>query len=571
MDFDIKITGGTIIDGTAAPRRSGDIGIKDGRITALGDVSGRATREIDARDRIVAPGFIDIHTHYDAQIIWDRMLSISPWHGVTTVVMGNCGFGIAPTKPDDRELIVRTLEKVEGMSADALHTGLGAEWPFGTFPEYLDVIEKTGTAINVGVLVGHTPIRLYVMGAEAAERPARADEVVKMREIVAEAMAAGAIGFATSTSPIHVGFEGRPVPSRFAEFDEILSLAGALKEMGRGVIQIAAGGDIRFDDYIALARESGATVSWAALLTRSSNPGLHLEHLARTAELIDAGLKIYPQISCRPLMNEFDFREPFAFGRLDMFQPLAQADNEGKKRIYRDAAFRASLEQTLSEAKTASIPIAELADAWEVAEFSYCPQRPELEGRRVADVAREAGTHSIDIALDLSVDSDFAVRFRIPAANADENGVEELLRDPNTHLGLSDAGAHASQLCDACYPTDLLGRWVREKEVLSLERAVHMMSGRPAHIFGLNDRGVLAPGRPADIVVFDPDTVAAGDLERVHDLPAGADRLISRPKGIDVVIVNGVVLRENDTDSLGPADVLPGRLLRHGGTANPAK
>ncbi len=564
MDFDIRITGGTIIDGTGAPRFQGDVGIKDGRITALGEASGRATREIDASDRIVAPGFVDIHTHYDAQIVWDRMLSISPWHGVTTVVMGNCGFGVAPTRPDHRELIVRTLEKVEGMSADALYTGLGAEWPFVSFPEYLDVIEKAGIAVNVGVLVGHTPARIYVMGTEAAERPARADEVAEMRDIVAEAMAAGAIGFATSTSPIHTGFEGRPVPSRFAEFDEILALAGALKEAGRGVVQIAAGGDIRFDDYIALARESGVTVSWAALLTRSSNPGLHREHLARTAALIEDGLRIYPQISCRPLMNEFHFREPFVFGRLDMFQPVAQADDAGKKRIYADPAFRADLKRTLAEAGTAGIPIAELADAWDVAEVSYCPGRPELEGRSVADIAREAGAHSIDIALDLSIDSDFAVRFRLPAANADEKGVEDLLRDPNTHLGLSDAGAHASQLCDACYPTDLLGRWVREKKVLSLERAVHMLSDRPARIFGLSDRGVLASGRPADVVIFDPDTVAAGELERVHDLPAGEDRLISRPTGIEAVIVKGVMLREHDIDRMGPTDALPGRLLRHG-------
>ena len=564
MDFDIKITGGTIIDGTGAQRYAGDVGIKDGRITALGDISGRATREIDACDHIVAPGFVDIHTHYDAQIVLDRMLSISPWHGVTTVVMGNCGFGVAPTMPDHRELIVRTLEKVEGMSAEALYTGLGADWPFVSFPEYLDVIEKSGIAINVGVLVGHTPARLYVMGTEAVERPARPDEIARMRDIVAEAMAAGAIGFATSTSPIHTGFEGRPIPSRLAEFDEILALAGALKKTGRGVIQIAVGGDIRFDDYIALARESGATVSWAALLTRSSNPGLHLEHLARTAALIDEGQRIYPQISCRPLMNEFHFREPFAFGRLDMFQPVAQADNEGKKRIYSDPAFREKLKQSLEDARTAPVSIAELADAWDAAEISYCPQRPELEGRYVAEIANDEGVHSIDIALDLSVDSDFATRFRIPAANANEKGVEELLRDPNTHLGLSDAGAHASQLCDACYPTDLLGRWVREKKVLTLERAVHMMSGWPAEIFGLTDRGVLASGRPADVVVFDPDTVAAGDLERVYDLPAGEERLISRPTGIETVIVNGVVLREHDTDRLGPEDVLPGRLLRHG-------
>ena len=242
MNYDIKIVGGTIVDGTGAPGYRGDLGIRDGEVVALGEVPGEARRTIDATGRAVTPGFVDIHTHYDAQVLWDRMLTISPWHGVTTVVMGNCGFGVAPTRPQHRDLIIGTLEKVEGMSPAALRSGLGAEWPFETFPQYLDAIERAGTAINVGVLIGHTPTRLYVMGEEATEREASAEEIEQMRRIVDEALAAGAIGFATSKSPTHVGYKGRPVPSRVASYEEIRTLVSALKG-GRGMMQAIDLGD----------------------------------------------------------------------------------------------------------------------------------------------------------------------------------------------------------------------------------------------------------------------------------------------------------------------------------------
>src|SRR5215467_7345185 len=235
MEYDLKIAGGTIVDGTGAPGARGDVGIRGGRVVALGAAPGDAAQTLAADGLVVAPGFIDIHTHYDAQVLWDRMLTISPWHGVTTVVMGNCGFGVAPTRPAHRGLVLRTLEKVEGMSLECLEAGLGSDWPFETFPQYLDAVERRGTAINVGAMVGHTPVRLYVMGEEATERPATPDEVARMRAIVREAVAAGAIGFATSKSPTHVGYAGKPVPSRVAELDEIRTIAGALGELGRGV------------------------------------------------------------------------------------------------------------------------------------------------------------------------------------------------------------------------------------------------------------------------------------------------------------------------------------------------
>src|SRR5262245_5403452 len=249
MDFDLAIRGGTVYDGTGRPGIRGDVGIRGGRIVALGEANGSAAQTIDAGGLAVAPGFVDIHTHYDAQVMWDRMLTISPWHGVTTVVVGNCGFGVAPTRPDHRGLILRTLEKVEGMSLATLEAGCGMDWPFESFPQYLDTVERRGMAINVGALVGHTPVRLYVMGEEATERPATAEETARMRAIGRDAVAAGAIGFATSKAPTHVGYAGKPVPSRIAELDEVKAIAGALGELGRGVLQVTAGPGLFFSEF----------------------------------------------------------------------------------------------------------------------------------------------------------------------------------------------------------------------------------------------------------------------------------------------------------------------------------
>ena len=508
---------------------------------------------------MVAPGFVDIHTHYDAQILWDRMLSISPWHGVTTAVMGNCGFGVAPTRAEHRGLILRTLEKVEGMSFEALKAGLGSDWPFETFPQYLDAVEQRGSAINVAALVGHTPVRLYVMGEEATERPATDAEVAQMSAIVRAAVDAGAVGFATSKAPTHVGYGGKPVPSRAAQLSEICALAGALGDARCGVIQATVGPGLFFDEFATLARRTGRPVTWTALLAGMLGPGSHRMLLERSAALIDDGLAVTPQVSCRPLNFDFDFREPFVFEALPIFAPVSAADVDGKIRLYRDAAFR----QTLKDAfgSTMAGPFANCTERmW----ISSCPTNGALEERCVADVARARGQHPIDLMLDLALESNLAARFRMAVVNYDEGEVAELLTNPHTVLGLSDAGAHASQLCDACFSTHLLGRWVREKGVLPLEEAVRMLTSRPAEVFGITDRGRLAVGMPADVVIFDPQTVAASPLRRVRDLPAGADRLVADAVGIDAVIVNGQIIRRAGEDVVDPAGPLPGKLLRSG-------
>jgi len=554
--FDLLIQGGTLLDGTGAPARAGDLGVRDGRIAALGRVEGAARRTLDARGLAVAPGFVDIHTHYDAQVFWDRTLSCSPWHGVTSVVIGNCGFGVAPTREAHRDLILCTLESVEGMSLEALRAGLGSEWPFESFPEYLDAIEARGTAINVGALVGHTPLRTYVMGEQAVQRAATPEEVDAMRRLALEALEAGALGFATSKSPTHVGYAGNPVPSRAADFAEIRALASTLAEVPHGVMQATLGAGLSFDEFATIARDTGKPVSWTALLSGFFGPKGHRGILERHAKLQAEGMRVIPQVSCRPLMLEFQFKAPFPLESMPEMRPVSAADFAGRKRIYADpdfrAAFRARIDAGGLKSRVYGMVLSEFAPD------------PSLCERSVEALADERGLHPADLALDLALESELEARFRLAAANTDDEDVGEMLAHPASMLGLSDAGAHASQLCDAGAPTTLLGKWVREKRVLTLEEGVRRLTAEPAEVFGIRDRGRLAAGLAADVVVFDPATVACAPVRRVRDFPGGADRLVADAAGIRFVVVNGTVIREDDRDVLGAGDALPGRVLRGG-------
>jgi len=557
FDYDVCIRGGMLVDGTGAPRRSGDLAIVDGNITAAGDCPGKAREEIDATGLIVSPGFIDIHTHYDAQVLWDRMLSISPWHGVTTVVMGNCGFGVAPTRPQHRELILKTLEGVEGMSLQALTEGIG-EWPFETFPQFLQAVEDRGTAINVGALVGHTAVRTYVMGEDATEREATPDEVEQMAAIVSEALESGALGLATSKAGAHVGHSGKPVPSRAAAIEEIRTLADCLKGRDRGVLQVTAGRGLFLKQFAEIQKRIGRPISWTALLGGMMGKDGHREVLEKSAAMQAEGIDVIPQVSCRPLMVEFGLAKPFPLESMSLFKPVSEADRAGKKAIYADPEFRDAF-----KARAERGGIAGNFGKWTI---SRCEGDPELVERNVAEVAVERGVHPVDLVLDLALESDLRALFRVAAANDDDDVVAELITHHSVMLGLSDAGAHASQLCDANFATHLLSYWVRHKEVLGLEEAVRMLTTRVAEVFGIEGRGQLAPGMAADVVLFDQATVGCSPLRRVHDLPAGEDRLISDACGIHRVIVNGTTIRRNNEDCVGPKGALPGRLLR-GGTA----
>jgi N-acyl-D-aspartate/D-glutamate deacylase len=561
MTYDLKITGGTIVDGSGKPGFAGDLGIKDGKVVALGKADGAADTTIDAKGKVVSPGFVDVHTHYDAQILWDRMLSISPWHGVTTTVIGNCGFGVAPTKAIHRKLIMQTLEKVEGMSLEALEAGLGMSWPFETFPQYLDALEKRGSAINVAALFGHTPLRLYVMGEESTERAATADEIAAMKKLVREAMDAGAIGFGTSVSVSHNGYAGKPVPSRQATVEEMHALVSVMGELKRGLMQITIGRDFSTRHMAEVSRKYNVPVTWTALLSYLYGPGGHRKQLDLAAEQRKSGALVIPQVSCRPLNFEFTFAEPFIFDVMKFMNELAIEDAKApgaRRRAYADPAWREKLRSELT-------PL--FRNWWDRVIIAWAPSARELEEQPLAQAAARLGTDPVDLALDLALANDLQARFRMAVMNFDEKEVAELITDPNTIIALSDAGAHASQLCDACYSTYLLGHWVRERKTFTIEQAVHNLTQRPAEMFGITDRGLLAQGRPADVVVFDPKTVAPGPLKRVYDLPAGADRLVSEASGIDAVIVNGKLIRRNGKDAVAANDKLPGRLLRHGRAA----
>ncbi|MDG1958995.1 MAG: amidohydrolase family protein [Candidatus Binatia bacterium] len=553
-EYDLLVRGGTVVDGTGAAAFRGDVGVRGGRIVDIGALKGQGAREVDAEGAIVAPGFVDIHTHYDAQVFWDRMMTISPWHGVTTVILGNCGFGVAPTKPRDRDLILRTLENVEGMSLDALQAGLGAEWPFSTFGEFLSAIESRGTAIHVGAMVGHTPIRTWVMGEDAVSREASPEEIEEMRVLVAAALAEGALGFATSKAPTHVGYDGNPVPSRMAAHEEILALGDCLREAGKGTFQSTIGQGLLFDELAEIQQRIGRPVTWTALLGGLFGPDGHRKVLEKTAEHQAAGIEVYPQVTGRPLMLEFDMGAPFPFGSIPAMKPAFAADKAGKMRLYSDPDFRAAFE----EATQKTIGIFSMDHMW----VSRHPTDDSLAGVSVTDVGARKGQSPVLAMLDLALETELAVSFRMAVANRDEDVVAELLSDKTVVLGLSDAGAHASQLCDAGASTHLLGHWVREKEVLSMEEAVRKLTSEPADLFGLADRGRIAPGQTGDLAIFDPATVRCGELERVHDFPGGADRLIAPAEGMRAVVVAGEVLREEGVDQVDPEGALPGRVVR---------
>ncbi len=561
MTYDLKITGGTIVDGTGKPGFAGDIGIKDGTVVALGKADGPATTTIDATGKIVSPGFVDVHTHYDAQILWDRMLTISPWHGITTTVIGNCGFGVAPTKAIHRKLIMQTLEKVEGMSLEALQSGLGESWPFETFPQYLDTLEKRGSAINVAALFGHTPLRMFVMGEESTQRAATADEIGAMKKLMREAMEAGAIGFGTSVSVSHNGYAGKPVPSRQATVEEMDALVSVMGDIKRGLMQITIGREFSTRHMAEVSRKYGVPVTWTALLSHLYGPGGHRKQLDLAAEQRKSGAMVIPQVSCRPLNFEFTFAEPFIFDVMKFMNELAIEDVKApgtRRRAYADPAWREKLRSEVT-------PL--FQRWWDRVVIAWAPSAKELEEQPLAEAAARLGKDPVDLALDLALASDLQARFRMAVMNFDEKEVAELITDPHTIIALSDAGAHASQLCDACYSTYLLGHWVRERKTFTIEQAVHNLTQRPAEMFGITDRGLLAEGRPADVVVFDAKTVGPGPLKRVYDLPAGADRLVSEASGIDAVIVNGKLIRRDGKDAVATNQKLPGRLLRHGRAA----
>jgi N-acyl-D-aspartate/D-glutamate deacylase len=543
--MDVILRNATVVDGTGGPRRQADVGVTDGRIVAVGEVPDADAEIVDLAGLVLAPGFIDMHTHYDAQVLWDPDLTPSCWHGVTSVVMGNCGFGIAPTRAEHHDVIARTLENVEGMSYEALAAGI--DWCFETFPEYLDALEARPKRLNVGALAGHTPLRTYVMGDDATEREATDEEVARMRELARESLEAGAVGFSTSTAPTHSGADGKPVPSRFAAKEELLAVCEALGDAGRGVLQATAGSTFFWDEFSQVAVSTGRPATWTAVLTGMA-PGLAASMVEET---VKRDGEVWPQISCRPLVMQATMEDPFPFAVVPAFEEILAVPREERASVYADPGWRDRARPQFGKSMW--------GDRLNKATVQESEAHADLvDGPTVKELAAERGVEPFDVLVELALEDDLHTRFRIVLANDDEEELADLLQDERTVLGLSDAGAHASQLCDANFSTHLLSYWCREKGVLSLEDAVWRLSGQVADVMRLEGRGRIAEGHVADLVAFDPDTVASGPLERVWDLPAGADRLIAESVGIEHVWVGGVAIRRDGQD----LDSHPGVVLR---------
>ena len=554
MDGDIVIRGGTLVDGTGARGRAADVAVSGDRIVGVGNGL-RGSRELDATGQVVAPGFIDIHTHYDAQVFWDPWLTPSSFHGVTTVVAGNCGFSIAPIRRELAPLLARTLQHVEDMSLDTL--SVGVPWDeFETFAEYLDAVERRGTALNFGCYVGHTAVRMYVMGEDSYERAATPGELVRMQQTVADAMAAGAMGFATSASPTHNGDGGRPVPSRVGDLDELRALLVPVHDAGKGVVALLPGGVIHNSEVFDIQRVVGRPITWTALLTVKGYP-YHEKVVAQNDAARAEGLEVWPQVSCRPLVFQMNLAEPFTLNARPSFAQLMGRTHEERKAAYRDPAWRAATWDELSGG-SGGVPF-----NWPSVSVAESPSHPELVDQAVIDIAEERGCSPLDVLLDISLDDDLKTRFWSVLANNDPDAIAWLLPRDNVLLGLADSGAHVSQLCDACFATDLLGNWVRERAVMPLERAVYKLTAEPAGVYGLVDRGTVEVGKLADLCVFDPAVVAPGPLRRVVDFPANGERLTAdQPEGMTHVLVNGVPIRVDGAVVPEGLDAHPGSVVR---------
>jgi N-acyl-D-aspartate/D-glutamate deacylase len=553
VDAQIAIRGGSVIDGTGAPARRTDVGIAGGRVVEIGDRV-RAPREIDASGRIVTPGFVDIHTHYDPQVLWDPTLSPSCWHGVTSVVAGNCGYSLAPARAESRGSLLRTLDKVEDMRLATLEAGV--DWDFETYGEYLDAVARRGTVINFGGYVGHTPVRIYVMGDEAYERQATDDEIVRMKQVVADSLNGGALGFSSDRAGFHIGDGGRPVPSVMATQDETEALMRVTGEIGRGMIHIAPG-----ENYAWLydfQRSLGRTITWSSILTyppewKSRAP--YRGKLERHTEGRRSGADVWVQVTCRPIVQQILMNEPTPFYQMPAFADLVATPVAERHRLYRDPAWRARVYDEFESSKWVN-------PGWPTFIVAESAAHPELMGRSVASIARERGCTPFDVVADVALDDDLLTRFEVTFANNDAEGISLLVQGDGCIMGLSDAGAHISQICDAVMPTDFLSLWVRDRAVMPIEQGVRKLSGEIADVIGV-DRGYIREGSPADIVVLDLEQLSTGPLRRVRDMPADGERLVAdTPTGIDAVLVNGTPIRVDGKPIDHLLDELPGAVLR---------
>ena len=534
---DLVIENAQVIDGLGGPAQEGGVAIKDGRIAAVGKELGKARTRVDAGGQVVAPGIIDLHTHFDAQLTWDSTATPSPSNGVTTVVIGNCGFTIAPCKPEHRDLTMRNLEHVEGMPIEALRAGV--DWDFESYAEYLDLLERKGAVPNVASFCGHSSVRVNVMGEDAMKRTATQAEIAQMKQIVRDAMQVGAIGFSTSTLEQHNGDGGIPMPSRFAGEDEMLELTGALGDAGKGVFMLTKGMNTTVPWLEDVAARNGRPLMIAAMFSDPNDPERVVREFGEIETARSRGRELWGQVGCYPLGMEFNMSLPYPLHAMISWRPAMEAlGSDRYEQLLADQSFRDTVK---AEAPTRGVPVRFSYHSFEQMRVLDAPNPKfkSLVGSVVTDLARTAGKDPFDWMFDHALDGGMGTMFDCKLFNTNDDQVHELLVNPYSALGLGDAGAHLAFLCDAGFGLHLLGHWVRERGDLTLEQGVQMVTSRLADAYRIPDRGRLVPGAHADIMMFDEKTVGRGEKRHVSDLPAGASRVDIPPTGVKGVWVNG--------------------------------
>lgn len=560
--YDLIIRNGTIVDGSGMPRFRGDVGIAEGKIAAIGKVRESGRETIDADGHIVAPGLIDAHTHMDAQVFWDALGTCSCWHGVTSVVMGNCGFSLAPCGEKDKLLVMRNLERAEDISPEAMEAGI--KWSWTTFAEYLDAVERQHKGINYAAYMGHSALRTYVMGQRAFDEPATTEDLQMMREELGNAIRAGAIGFTTSRTTNHQTPDGRPVASRLANWDEVRSLVGVMGDLGAGIFEIA-GEDTgaegaRLDDYLArlkaLAVDTSVPVTYGMFSSRRA-PDYWRNYFKLADETAAAGGRMFIQVHSRSLNILLSFETMMPFDRIPAWKEIRKLPLAEQEAALRNPETRRKLVEAAHERGQDDRRVGAEARSANY-KWIFPLLRPTPPHRSIAEIADAEHKDPVDVIIDLALAKNLKQFFMQTLVNEDQDRVLEMMKHPRSVVTFSDSGAHVSQIMDSSLQTHVLSHWVREKQALTLEQAIRMMSFVPAYHWGLKGRGLLREGNFADVMVFDPEKITPKLPELAHDLPAGAKRLKQKSEGLLATVVNGQVLLRNNEHT----GALPGKLLR---------
>jgi N-acyl-D-aspartate/D-glutamate deacylase len=563
MQYDLIIKNGTVIDGSGLPRFRADVGIVHGQIATIGKIRDRAKEVLDAEGHIVAPGFIDAHTHMDAQVFWDPLGTCSCWHGITSVVMGNCGFSLAPCGEKDKLLVMRNLERAEDIAPEAMEAGI--KWSWTTYPEYLDAVDRLPKGINYAAYIGHSALRTYVMGERAFTEAATPDDLAAMKREVRDAIRAGAIGFTTSRTRNHQTPDGQPVASRLATWEEVRQLVGVMGEMNAGIFEIA-GEDTglnpeRINDYCTrlkeLAVDTGVPVTFGMFSNRKA-PDYWRHFFTLADETAATGGRMFIQVHSRSLNVLLSFETVTSFDKLPAWREIRKLSLAEKEVRLRDPNIRRKLVEAVNQTPRDKGRLVGAEARPGNFKWLFPMDKATPPYRSVAEIAAERNQDPVDVFIDLALERHLKLFFLQPLANENQHHALEMIKHPRSVVTFSDSGAHVSQIMDSSLQTHLLSYWVREKQEVTLEQAVRMLSFVPASHWGLTGRGMLREGWAADVVVFDPETIAPMLPELTYDLPAGARRLKQKASGIMATVVNGeVVLRNNEHTG-----ALPGQLLR---------